>query len=108
MVRFAPLNVPLKRRRQTVGVLFFVLLILICLGTFLILCTYPSWWPFILIYIGYIYFDVAPEHGGRKIEWVRRWRIWSWFADYFPVTLEAVEPLDPNGRYLFGMWKPTD
>jgi 2-acylglycerol O-acyltransferase 2 len=101
-IQFAPLNVPLHRRRQTAALLLWVALLPLCLFIFFYLSTYPSWWPFLLIYLIYLYYDVAPEHGGRKIDWVRRWRIFRWLADYFPITIKKTEELDPTRNYVFG------
>jgi 2-acylglycerol O-acyltransferase 2 len=102
MIRFAPLNVPRERRQQTFAVLLWVLMLPLCLSIFLYCLWHASMWPFVTAYITYLYFDVAPDHGGRKIDWMRRLVIWRWFAEYFPMRLHREVPLDPKRNYIFG------
>lgn len=40
--------------------------------------------------------------GGRRSNWVRSWRIWRWFRDYFPIRLVKTAELDPSRNYIFG------
>jgi 2-acylglycerol O-acyltransferase 2 len=49
-----------------------------------------------------MYLDVAPDHGSRKVEWMRRLVVWRWFAQYFPVYLHKEVELDPKRNYIFG------
>jgi 2-acylglycerol O-acyltransferase 2 len=99
-------NVPQARRRQTCGVLFFlmqsafwVLLSLYCIR----LDGYPFY--LFLIYIGYI--TLAQEYqrkGGFPQDWLRRAFIFKWFADFFPVRLHRTtsEPFDSTTKtYIF-------
>ncbi|KAI8051102.1 diacylglycerol acyltransferase [Syncephalis plumigaleata] len=102
MIRFAPLNVPRERRQQTFAVLLWGLMLPLCLGIFLYCLWHASMWPLVTAYITYTYFDVAPDHGGRKIEWMRRLFIWRWFVDYFPMRLHREVVLDPKRNYIFG------
>lgn len=34
--------------------------------------------------------------------YVRRWKVWKWAADYFPVTLIKTADLDPKRKYILG------
>jgi hypothetical protein len=100
------LHVPLHRRLETLAVLqwlfSFVYLGLCCFFLFVILLFSPLYFiP--LAYAVFYYFDYrTPEHGGRRREWVRNWRIWTYLRDYFPVKLHRTAPLDPAKNYLLG------
>ncbi|KAG1703656.1 2-acylglycerol O-acyltransferase 1 [Nymphon striatum] len=43
----------------------------------------------------------TPYQGGRRVDSVRRWKIWRYFKDYFPVTLKKTVDLDPSRNYIF-------
>lgn len=34
--------------------------------------------------------------------WVRSWRMWKWYNEYFPIKLIKTAELDPSKNYLFG------
>ncbi|KAJ3269446.1 Diacylglycerol O-acyltransferase 2 [Terramyces sp. JEL0728] len=40
--------------------------------------------------------------GGRKIAWVRNWKMWSYMRDFFPMKLVKTADLDPSRNYVFG------
>jgi hypothetical protein len=105
-VRFAPLNIPLKRRRETMAVFGWVSGIPICLCIFFLCCAFPVFWPFIIAYLLFVLFDEAPENGGRRIEWMRQLRVWKWFVDYFPVKLIKVScgPIFISGGSESTIW----
>ena len=46
----------------------------------------PPLWPFLALYLLWVAIDGAPERGGRRSEWVRRWRLWDYYADYYPCS----------------------
>lgn len=29
----------------------------------------------------------TPRRGGRRSEWVRKWTVWRYFRDYFPISV---------------------
>lgn len=89
-VEWAPWNVPLKRRLQMAAVLFWISLLFLCLSTFAYCLMFPIFWPLLIAYVTFIYFDKAPEKGGRRFEWARRLPIWRYFADYYPIQLIKV------------------
>ncbi|ORX82749.1 diacylglycerol acyltransferase [Basidiobolus meristosporus CBS 931.73] len=101
MVRIAPINIPLRRRRQTTAVAFWVYLLPLCLGCFLILLI-PTLWPLLAMYLAWLYLDDAPSTGGRSWEFWRRSKIWKWYCEFFPVALVKTEELDPSKNYIFG------
>ncbi|PRP88666.1 diacylglycerol O-acyltransferase [Planoprotostelium fungivorum] len=69
---------------------------------FLAMFLFPVCWPFLALYILWLFYDRAPANGGRPIQWVRHLRFWKHIASYFPVTIVKEEELDPNTRYVFG------
>nr|XP_057924094.1 2-acylglycerol O-acyltransferase 1 isoform X3 [Doryrhamphus excisus] len=106
MIRFAPLNVPLRRRLQTVAVLQWIFSFLglaqCCLAAFVLLL-FSTWWTVALFYVGWLWLDRdTPSLGGRRSHWVRSWSIWEYFRDYFPVKLVKTVDLDPKKNYIFG------
>jgi 2-acylglycerol O-acyltransferase 2 len=103
-IRFAPLNVPLKRRLQTLVVLLHSLFIVLCLSAFFSLCAIPLFWPLLLPYILHLLFSDAGTSGtlSRRSERLRRLPIWSLFASYFPARLHRSEPLPATRKYIFG------
>ncbi|KAL0090677.1 diacylglycerol acyltransferase [Phycomyces blakesleeanus] len=103
-VRWAPITgIPLERRLQTLAVsgligLFF------CSSAFMVylFVFHPVLWPVLIVYLTFIVFDKAPEYCGRRVEWVRYWKVWQYFCNYFPVQLIKECDLDPKGNYIFG------
>jgi len=102
MVRFAPLSVPLDRRIQTLVVLLSHTLQLLCLILTLVLVFNIFTLPFMLLYFGWIYYDRAPTHGGRKSNASRKSRLYKYYKDYFPISLVKTAELDPKKNYVFG------
>ncbi|PNS17674.1 Diacylglycerol O-acyltransferase 2B [Sphaceloma murrayae] len=103
-IRFAPLNVPLQRRLQTLMVLAHTLSIASFVGLFFFLCAIPLLWPIIVPYLLYLSFSKAAESGELtyRSERLRRSPIWSLFASYFPARLHRTAELPPTRKYLFG------
>lgn len=90
-VRWAPLRgIPLERRLQMLAVCTWVFLLFICLVLFAYCFTLPFLWPLLIAYIIFLYTDKAPETGGRRFDWTRRWPLWKYFVDYFPAKLVKV------------------
>ncbi|KAJ9051069.1 diacylglycerol O-acyltransferase 1 [Entomophthora muscae] len=101
-IKFAPLNVPMARRKQTFAQLIAGTALGISQTLFFMAFFVPFLWPILIAYLAYMYFDESPETGGRKSEWMRRLPFWKWYADYFPARLIAEAPLDPERNYIFG------
>ena len=98
---FAPMSVPLSRRKQTLAVLAFALLLPISFIYSLWLLFVPILWIVTIPYFSYCMFDQAHVHGAdnRRSDWLRRMSWWTHFRDYFPLTLQRMCELDPNKCY---------
>ena len=103
-IRWAPFNVPLQRRLQTLMVLLHTLSIAGMLTLFFLLCTIPLLWPILLPYLIYVLFSKAGTSGELhyRSDWLRSLPIWSLFASYFPARLHRSEKLPPTRKYIFG------
>lgn len=107
-IKFAPLNVPLKRRLQTLAAAaWFVTMAFggfIGSGLSAYLILFTRFWWLALLYLLWLYIDRETcKKGGRPIEAVRNWAWWKYFSDYFPLKLERLPwvELDPKKNYLF-------
>lgn len=109
-IKFAPLNVPFHRRLQTlsIGLYLFIILFAPSSACFIILyfIFYTKFWLLPILYLLWIWvFDKRIcEKGGRRVEWIRRWKIWRYAKEYFPINIlkESSEiELDPKRNYLF-------
>jgi 2-acylglycerol O-acyltransferase 2 len=103
-IRWAPFNVPLQRRLQTLMVLLHTLSIAGMLTIFFFLCTIPLLWPILLPYLLYVLFSKAGTSGELtyRSPWLRSLSIWSLFASYFPARLHRSQQLPPTRKYIFG------
>jgi len=103
-IRWAPLNVPLQRRLQTLLVLLHTLSIAGGLALFFLLCTIPVLWPVLVPYLLYVLLSRASTSGelSHRSEWLRSSKVWSLFGSYFPARLHRSQPLEPTRKYLFG------
>ncbi|SPC63066.1 probable diacylglycerol acyltransferase type 2b [Ustilago sp. UG-2017b] len=103
VIRFAPLSIPRSRRLQTLGVLFWALLLPICISLFFLLLSIPLTWPILIPYLIWILFiDTAPENCGRRFSWVRKLAVFRYFAEYFPISMIKTTNLPPDRPYIFG------
>ncbi|KAG2233779.1 diacylglycerol acyltransferase [Thamnidium elegans] len=102
-VQWAPITgVPLERRLQTLAVATWIAFFFFTIFVFFFLATYKFLWPVMIAYVTFIYFDKAPERGGRPFERCRKWVGWKYFANYFPVKLIKEQDLDANKNYVLG------
>ncbi|XP_077987282.1 2-acylglycerol O-acyltransferase 1-like [Glandiceps talaboti] len=106
-VEFAPFNIPLHRRLEMLGAFKYVFCFLIlgfsCLFLSIYLVLYTRYYWIVLLYYGWMYYDrKTPSRGGRRHERFRRWVIWKYMRDYFPITLTKTADLDPSYNYFFG------
>ncbi|KAJ3153511.1 diacylglycerol O-acyltransferase 1 [Geranomyces variabilis] len=102
VVQWAPLSLPMPRRRQTASILFWIVSIPILLAAFLYVLFTPRYAPWALAYLVFLALDPSPETGGRRIMLFRKLPLWKWMKDYFPIALVKTAELDPSKNYLFG------
>lgn len=69
--------------------------------TIYLLCSRFFFIP-LLYFAWFVYDHRQCCQGGRRWEWFRQWRLWKYFADYFPVTMVKTADLDPDKNYIFG------
>ncbi|XP_018054293.1 PREDICTED: 2-acylglycerol O-acyltransferase 2-B-like [Atta colombica] len=109
-VKFAPLNVPLERRLQTLIVAIWIFVT--AFGDFwgYLITIYLIFYTetiryFLLLYFLWMYYDWDTCHnGGRSEIWTRMARnnvFWRHFCNYFPLKLVKMVDLDPKKSYLF-------
>ena len=108
-VEFAPWNIPLERRLQTLAIIIYL--------TLQVVVPFLSWIIFLLIlfsryywlslgYASWMYYDnyilKTPSKGGRRSQRVRKWKLWKLAANFFPISLVKTTELDRNKNYIFG------
>ncbi len=103
-IRFAPMNVPLQRRLQTLVVLNHTITIALSVSIFCFLCAIPLFWPILIPYMIYCMSSNASTSGtlSHRSEFLRSLPIWSLFAQYFPIRLHRTQELSPTRKYIFG------
>jgi len=103
-IRFAPWNIPYRRRLQTVAVLIHSLSIASTVSFFFFLCAIPLTWPLLLPYLLHMLLSKAATDGRLRFrsERFRRLRVWKFFADYYPAKLHKTHDLPPTRKYIFG------
>ncbi|KAI1503668.1 diacylglycerol acyltransferase-domain-containing protein [Biscogniauxia marginata] len=103
-IRWAPWNVPLKRRSQTLAVLIHSLCMVTTVSIFFALCANPFAWPLLLIYLLHVLSSKAATDGSLRYrsEWFRKSYLWHLFAGYFPAKLHKTHELPPTRKYIFG------
>ncbi|KAK7741954.1 diacylglycerol O-acyltransferase 1 [Diatrype stigma] len=103
-IRWAPWNVPFRRRAQTFVVLMHCLSIVSTVSLFFALCANPLAWPLLLIYLLHLLTSKAATDGSLSYrwEWFRKNYFWHLFAEYFPAKLHKTCDLPPTRKYIFG------
>lgn len=103
-IRWAPWNVPFKRRGQTFVVLMHSLSLVVTVSLFFGFCANPFAWPLLLIYLLHVLSSKAATDGSLRYrsEWIRRSSIWHFFADYYPAKLHKTHELPATRKYIFG------
>lgn len=103
-IQWAPLNVPLRRRLQTLVVLCHTLSIVLSASIFFFTAAIPLFWPLLAPYLIYCMYSSASTSGSlsRRSEFLRSSPVWSLFASYFPARLHRSQELPPTRKYIFG------
>ncbi|XP_070538482.1 2-acylglycerol O-acyltransferase 1-like [Ptychodera flava] len=107
-IEFAPLSIPLHRRLETMAVVkytfIFVAMGFSCLFLAAYILLFTRYYWLVLLYLAWLAYDWnTPSCGGRRIDSVRRWKVWEYFRDYFPVSLIKTADLDPAHNYILGV-----
>merc|ERR1719242_1853341 len=94
--QFAPIDIPIARRRQTCAVLLWCIAYPMALLLNFVAIRYWSGWK--------MTYQTYHRNGGLPIPWFRHWFLWKWFTDFFPIRLHKKYELDDSGEtsYLFG------
>ncbi|XP_033225531.1 diacylglycerol O-acyltransferase 2-like isoform X2 [Belonocnema kinseyi] len=109
-LNFAPLNVPLSRRLQTLAAAAWIVSFAFgpIIGYVLaaIILLFIPWLRLpLLIYFFFMYCDRnSCIEGGRSskyTKWMRNCAWWHYFRDFFPIKLVKTTDLDPSRNYLF-------
>ncbi|XP_035383145.1 2-acylglycerol O-acyltransferase 3b isoform X2 [Electrophorus electricus] len=91
---------------EDVSVLHMVISFLFMGVSFLLLFLYMMFTPLWLIpalYFTWLAVDwYTPERGGRRSSFVRSWKVWKHFRNYFPVKLVKTAELSPSQNYILG------
>ena len=103
-IRFAPWNIPYRRRLQTMAVLAHCLSIAVTVSVFFFLCANPLMWPILIPYLLHMLLSKSATDGRLRArsERFRRLRVWKYFANYFPAALHKTHELPPTRKYIFG------
>jgi 2-acylglycerol O-acyltransferase 2 len=85
-------------------VLMHTLAIFCLVSWFFFLAANPLLWIFLFPYLIYIIFSEVSTNGSlaQRSDWLRRQKIWSLFASYFPARLHRTQRLEPTRKYVFG------
>ncbi|KAM9847187.1 2-acylglycerol O-acyltransferase 3b [Aulostomus maculatus] len=83
-------------------VLTFLFLGVSCLTLMVCLMFTSLWWLSVLHFIWLAVDWQTPERGGRNKTFVRRWKVWEHYRDYFPIKLVKTAELNPNRNYILG------
>ncbi|XP_007483332.1 2-acylglycerol O-acyltransferase 3 isoform X1 [Monodelphis domestica] len=100
------MKTPKKQRIEIVSVYQFVLTFLF-MGLFFSLLFFflffTSFWFLSVLYLVWLFLDWdTPDRGGRRFEWVRNWKVWEHFRDYYPIKLVKTAELSPDKNYVLG------
>mmetsp|Transcript_16048 Transcript_16048/g.18156 ORF Transcript_16048/g.18156 Transcript_16048/m.18156 type:complete len:757 (+) Transcript_16048:289-2559(+) len=97
-------NVPLEKKKQATMVFMFLMMlpgIAVAGLTFFILLIFPLTTIPAFLYLLFIFrWDRSPWTGSRH-PFMRYWKMWRHFANYFPCRLIKTHNLDPNEKYVF-------
>lgn len=103
----APLNIPLNRRLETLGIIWhtisipaFVLLFLLVLSL-----GYVAWICIVVPYVIWWYgFDLHTPTNGKATyrvrDWVKNLIVWQWFVNYFPIRVHKACEYEPTFKKI--------
>ncbi|KAF7274157.1 2-acylglycerol O-acyltransferase 1-like isoform X2 [Rhynchophorus ferrugineus] len=107
-IKFAPLDISLDRRLQTLAVAcgfnWFIFGGFFCLVWSVYLVLFTKYWHLTTLYFVWMWWDLnTSQTGGRSSRWVRNWVWWYYMKEYFPSRMERLPwvELDKKKNYLF-------
>ncbi|XP_055334327.1 2-acylglycerol O-acyltransferase 2-A-like [Paramacrobiotus metropolitanus] len=105
-IEWAPLNIPLQRRLQTLAA-FMAVMTFFFGGVsglfFLAYLLHTKYYWITFLYAVWLLYDYETcSRGGRRFEWVRRWKLHTYLRDFFPISLVKTAELDPGQNYIVG------
>ena len=103
-IRFAPLNIPLKRRLQTTAVLWHTFALAIFVSLFWFLLAIPLTWPLLIPYLIYVLYSNSHRDGSSPVirsSLFRSLPMWRLLTGYFPLNLHRSSPLPLDRNYIF-------
>uniref|UniRef100_A0A8C8S4U3 Acyltransferase n=1 Tax=Pelusios castaneus TaxID=367368 RepID=A0A8C8S4U3_9SAUR len=96
----------LKKHLETLSVFQWVLTFLFFGAFFTSLLLYllftRLWAVSVLYFVWWVIDRDTPERGGRRSDWMRRWRVWQHLCDYYPIKLVKTAALPPDRSYVLG------
>ncbi|KAF8461546.1 diacylglycerol acyltransferase-domain-containing protein [Kalaharituber pfeilii] len=104
-IRFAPLCIPLRRRLQTLAVLWHVLALGLFLTVFWSSCFNPLMWPILPPYLLHLLLSSSHHNGASpyiRSSVLRSLPIWRYYNAYFPIRIIRTAKLSPERNYIFG------
>ncbi|CCU78784.1 unnamed protein product [Blumeria hordei] len=103
-IRWAPINIPLRRRLQTLVVLFHTLCMALSVSLFFFLFAIPIFWPLLVPYMLYCMYSTSSTSGdlSHRSPFLRSLSVWDLFATYFPARLHRSQNLIATRKYIFG------
>lgn len=103
LVNIAPLNIPLRRRLETFGIIWHTIAIPVFITLFLMIVSrgWVAWLLIILPYMIWWYgFDLHTPMNGKAVyrsrNWVKNLIVWEWFVDYFPIRVHKACEYPPT------------
>ncbi|CAK6450466.1 unnamed protein product [Pipistrellus nathusii] len=90
---------------QTISVLQW-LPVYIFLGTIPIVLipyflVFTNFWTLPVLTLAWLAYDWNTHNqGGRRSAWVRKWTLWKYFRNYFPIKLVKTHDLSPKHNYI--------
>ncbi|XP_048080652.1 2-acylglycerol O-acyltransferase 3 isoform X2 [Ursus arctos] len=91
---------------ETLGAYQYVLTFLF-MGPFfsllLLFLLFTSFWSVPVLYFVWFFLDWdTPNQGGRQFEWIKKFFMWKYTRDYFPIKMVKTAELPPDRNYVVG------
>ncbi|XP_045629773.1 2-acylglycerol O-acyltransferase 3 [Ursus americanus] len=91
---------------ETLGAYQYVLTFLF-MGPFfsllLLFLLFTSFWSVPVLYFVWFFLDWdTPNQGGRQFEWIKKFFMWKYARDYFPIKMVKTAELPPDRNYVVG------